>query len=421
MTKEITYTQGQEAGSVLFGQFYLDPMENIMVLKGYSGTGKSTLVRRLLSEIPKLDEMCETVNPNYRPYEILLTATTNQAAEALATSIGFTKPVATIHKTLGLRVQVLDYRKQTKELRATGKGKKYHSLIFVDEASYVDKHLMNLIMQETEDCKIVFIGDPAQLKPVGSSYMPAFEMNRNEIELTELVRFDDGPISNLVSALRRTVLEGVWPNFSDYLAKGVIEKVDREMFNKMVHRAFQEDRPVGSCKILAYTNDCVIGYNTRLTQSLLGSADPQPGQIMVNNEECSFGVERVPNNMEVLVETVTEATDYGYPGWFIKLRGYTGTVFMPRNARTVSKTAHQEAVRNDDFEMMQTVTDSWIDLRPAFACTGNKAQGSTYDTTFIDLGNIISMVRGGDALARMLYVICSRARSRMFFTGDKNG
>lgn len=419
--KPITYTEGQEKGSLLFGQFYINPNENVMILKGYSGTGKSTLVKRLLGEIPKLDEMCKMLSDSYRPYDIALTATTNQAAEALAMSINFVREVTTIHKYLGLRVHTVDYVKRIKELRATRREKRERILLFIDECSYIDRELMRLIHEETEDCKIVFIGDPAQLTPVKSSYMPAFEMNRNEIELTELVRFDDGPISNLVSALRRTVLEGVWPNFSEFITPGIFEKVDRFEFDRMTQAAFLPDSGMGKCKILAYTNDCVIGYNNRLSAKYNGSSDPLVGQIMVNNEECNNGAERVANNIEVIIEEVEPASRFGYPGWEVKLMGKSGVYFMPANCRTARDAAHKEAVRNDNFDMMKEVVDAWIDLRPSYACTGNKSQGSTYDTIFVDLGNVLTMVRGGDQLARLLYVMYSRARSRIISVGDKRG
>lgn len=418
---EIKYTAGQDKGSVLFGQFYLNQMENVMLLKGFSGTGKSTLVQRLLREIPKLDSMCQMLDEGYQPFEPILTATTNQAAEALAASTNFVHEVTTIHKFLGLRVQITDYRKNIKKLISTRKAKRERCLIFIDEASYIDQDLLSLIMENIQDCKIVFIGDHAQLKPVQSNYMPAFSMNRNEIELTELVRFDDGPISNMVSALRRTVLEGIWPNFTDFLSPGVIDKVDRGAFEQLSQDAFRPDSGYGRSKILAYTNDTVINYNHRLSMLFSGTNVPQPGQIMVCNEECRMGSDRVSNNAEVQIEEVEPVTMRGYKGWLVKLVGKTSQFFLPENARQTKKTAHTQAVREDDYEFMQEVLESWIDLRPAYACTVNKSQGSTYDTTFIDLGNILAMVRSGDQLARILYVGCSRARSRMIFTGDKRG
>lgn len=421
MTKVIKYTDGQEKGSTIFGQFYMSAHENVLVLKGFSGTGKSTLVQRLLLELPKLNNMLDVLMPGYVPYTPKLTATTNQAAEALAASTGFGEEVTTIHKFLGLRLETICYRTQKKELRPTLKEKKERFLIFIDECSYIDQKLMKLILSETADCKIVFIGDHAQLKPVGSSYMPAFEMNRNEINLTQMVRFDDGPIYNMVSALRKTVLEGIWPNFSDFLHQGVIEKVDRPTFMKLAEQAFVPDSGFGRTKMLAYANDQCIQYNAHLSRVFSGTPDPQEGQIMVNNEECNNGSARIPNNAEVQLASVRPATDYGYPGWYVRVANKSGEFFMPQNFRDTKKKAHAQAVADDDFAMMQTVVDAWIDLRPAYSCTVNKSQGSTYDTSFIDLGNILRFARGGDALARALYVGCSRARSRMFFTGDVEG
>ncbi len=61
--------------------------------------------------------------------------------------------------------------------------------------------------------------------------------------------------------------------------------------------------------------------------------------------------------------------------------------------------------------------NEYPDLRAADASTVYKAQGSTYDTSFIDVGNIGECNRP-DVVARMLYVAVSRARKRVVFYGD---
>ena len=63
--------------------------------------------------------------------------------------------------------------------------------------------------------------------------------------------------------------------------------------------------------------------------------------------------------------------------------------------------------------------DTWADLRPTFASTVNKAQGSTYDKVFIDLSDFKPMVHKDPIqLARLLYVAMSRAKYQVIFTGD---
>ena len=52
-----------------------------------------------------------------------------------------------------------------------------------------------------------------------------------------------------------------------------------------------------------------------------------------------------------------------------------------------------------------------------FASTVNKAQGSTYDTVYLDL-NDIGKCQDRDQVNRMLYVGVSRAKHKVVFTGD---
>jgi ATP-dependent exoDNAse (exonuclease V) alpha subunit len=63
------------------------------------------------------------------------------------------------------------------------------------------------------------------------------------------------------------------------------------------------------------------------------------------------------------------------------------------------------------------IKDTMPDLRPRDAATVHKAQGSTYDTVFIDLGDI-SNCRNPNMAARLLYVAFTRARSRVVLYGD---
>ena len=61
--------------------------------------------------------------------------------------------------------------------------------------------------------------------------------------------------------------------------------------------------------------------------------------------------------------------------------------------------------------------DEWLDLRPAYASTVHKAQGSTYTTVFMDLSDIGKCNIASD-VARMLYVSISRASKQVYLYGD---
>jgi ATP-dependent exoDNAse (exonuclease V) alpha subunit len=86
-------------------------------------------------------------------------------------------------------------------------------------------------------------------------------------------------------------------------------------------------------------------------------------------------------------------------------------VLADKNARI------RKAKGDDMYMLIAEIENQWVDLRAAYACTINKAQGSTFDRVFIDLDDI-RRCNSGDQIARMLYVGVSRARHQVFLTGD---
>ena len=405
-------TPSQERGYNTFLPFYLDPRQSVMLLKGYSGTGKTTLVKYLMEQLPMMDEMAKLVAPGYIPPEIILTATTNQAAEALSLAVDYKPAATTIYKACQLRL-VKDYKTKEGHFIPYGDGLE-NKLVFIDEASFIDEEALAKILAQCHNCKIVFIGDPAQLSPVGSEKMPVFEMNACEIELTDLVRFNGGILETFMGSLRAAVMEGNWSKFP--LTPGIIDRLDRKAFNAEALRLFTEEKDK-HVKILAYTNDRVTAFNNYLSEKILGSTVPQVGQKMLVNEAVQSNACRLTANEEVTVETIEPATEYHVRGYSIRFHGKGGYFFMPTDRGDKDK-AHAEAVKEDDYQAMKIILDTWVELRPAFAQTINKSQGSTYDIIMIDLDDVCSMTRTLEQLARLLYVGLSRARMRIIMTGD---
>ncbi|AXC36520.1 DNA helicase [Pseudomonas phage phCDa] len=405
-------TPSQTRGYDTFLPFYLDPNQSVMLLKGYSGTGKTTLVRYLMEQLPIMDEMAKLVAPGYVPPEILLTATTNQAAEAFSLAVNYQPVATTIYKACQLRL-VRDYKTKESHLIPYGDGVE-NKLLFIDEASFLDSEALGKILAQCRNCKIVFIGDPAQLTPVGSEQMPVFEMNACEIELTDLVRFTGGVMESFMGTLRAAVMEGNWSKFP--LTPGVIDRLDRPAFNAEALRLFTEEKDK-HVKILAYTNDRVTAFNNWLSQKILGSTIPIVGQKMLVNEAVQSNTCRLTANEEVTIETIEPSTEYSTPGHTIRFLGKGGYFFMPLQ-RNDKEAAHATAVKEDDYQAMKIILDTWVELRPAFAQTINKSQGSTYDIIMIDLDDVCSMSRTLEQLARLLYVGLSRARMRIIMTGD---
>ena len=184
--------------------FLYTPDKNILyLLKGYAGTGKSTLIGHLV----KLLSMAN--------YKAVLMAPTGRAAKVIANYSG--KKAFTIHKQI--------YFTRTEKgsgVQFVLKPNKYRNTLFiVDEASMIgddrqsaklfeNGSLLDDLMQYVDagtNCKLLLVGDPAQLPPVHLTISPALDVeylenkfNKEVIEweLKEVVRQqqDSGILAN---------------------------------------------------------------------------------------------------------------------------------------------------------------------------------------------------------------------------------
>ncbi len=412
-TTQYPLTVDQQNAMDALNQFLCDPVESVFVLSGYSGCGKSTLVRTLIDSLPGFLKASKLINPSQPNYQLALTATTNTAAENLGRITG--DSAGTIHSFLGLRVNI-DYKSGVTTLIPKNRDVLEHYIIVVDEASYIDSQLLQFIFSKTKNCKIIFVGDPAQLTPVKSNGSPVFDAKFTGAALTTVVRQSEGnPIVDLSTKFRHTVNSG---EFFKFVPDGnSVRYLDRDAFNKAIELEFSRpDWRYQDSKILAWTNKCVIGFNHFVRNHVKGDPHFAVGDYAVCNSFLSVGRKSIKTDQLVEITGISaDCEEMGVLGNKFKL-DHDIEVFMPKllaakNARIKQAKADGEIWRVAEIE------NTWVDLRAAYAQTVNKAQGSTYDEVFIDLDDI-SRCNSGDQIARMLYVAISRARTRVNLTGD---
>ena len=403
----------QQAAMDKFNLFISDPSSPVFTLSGFSGTGKSTLIKTLLDQLPAFMKTLKLINPSFKELEVRLTATTNKAAEAFGQITGM--EVSTIHSLLGLRV-VTDYKTNTSSLVAKNNDTQIGLLLFVDEASFIDSALLDRIFKGTSQCKIVFIGDPAQLTPIKATSTPVFEANFPGAHLSQVVRQAEGnPIISLSTMFRETVSSGEFFSFKP--DGNAIQYMDRDTFNKAIEAEFtRPDWRYHHSKMLGWTNKCVIGYNQYVSSKVSGDPSFQTGDYAVCNSFLTIGRNSIKTDQMVCISGISEDERVHdvLGNWF--MLDYSIRAFMPktladRNARI------KQARAEEDYTTVAHIESQWADLRAAYACTINKAQGSTFDKVFIDLDDI-SRCNSGDQIARMMYVAVSRARHQVFLTGD---
>lgn len=150
--------------------FFSGIEESIFLLKGYAGTGKTSLVSAIVNTMLSLK------------YKVVLLAPTGRAAKVFASYAGY--PAFTIHKKIYRQKKAID----GEGIFSLGFNTFSDTIFFVDEASMISNMnvetnfgsgclLDDLIEFVYNGCnnRLVLIGDVAQLPPVGLDISPALD------------------------------------------------------------------------------------------------------------------------------------------------------------------------------------------------------------------------------------------------------
>lgn len=205
-------TAGQETLLNKLAGFILGKnSDHIFILKGYAGTGKTTIVRSLVQSLPALNG------------KTVLLAPTGRAAKVLSNYTG--KQAFTVHKKIYHRKPVHDGGFAFTLMQ----NLHTNTIFIVDEASMISNSgglsagsllddLVSYVFNGT-NCKLIFIGDTAQLPPVGLDISPAldiefmkasFYFQVDSFELTEVVRQtkDSGILTNATTIRNQVKKDG---------------------------------------------------------------------------------------------------------------------------------------------------------------------------------------------------------------------
>jgi hypothetical protein len=424
-----TPNSSQAAAADKFFNFLLSE-EDRFILSGGAGVGKTWLMGYFSDTMMQTyADACKVMGVDPSFDNVVFTATTNKAAEVLEHSTG--KPVQTIHSYLGLKV---------KENFSTGKTTitKTHNymvrdgvVLFIDESSMIDSELYDLIMKSFTNSKIIFVGDHAQMAPVNEASSKVYDdiPENHFVFLDQPVRNANSPaLIALCADLRDTVETGKFHSMD--AVPGHVEYLSSLDMQTKLKEVFAAD-PNPSARILSFTNSRVQDYNSYIRDIRGLTEQFSVGDIAViasayNRGKVSLSVER---EMEIIsIDTVPQSL--GYQSHFTDEKPLTyleATVGPPGSGievpvrialdkprwKEILKKLSSNKMWHDFFELKAAC----IDLRDKAACTVYKSQGSTYDTVFLDIGNIGTSF---DAVqvARMLFVGASRSTTKVYLFGD---
>lgn len=278
---------------------FLESDDQVFLLKGSAGTGKTTLMKMLV-------ELVSNVSSH-------LMAPTGRAAMILGEK---SKHEAnTIHSTIYCYEEEL-YKDEEGKLyfKLKQNADPANDIYFVDESSMVSDrymenemfrfgsgHLLPDLFEYCDGRKIVFVGDYAQLPPVGQSISPALDAEHlktkygkrvKEVMLREVVRQDNesGVYSN-ATRVRDCIEGGVFNTFN---IVDVADVMTSESLLEDYLKNFDKDNLYKNL-LVAYTNQQVMNYNVNIRQRIFDN--PQRlcvGDMLVvsrNNHvpgECSL-------------------------------------------------------------------------------------------------------------------------------------
>ena len=390
--------------------------ERFTGLRGYAGTGKTYLVSRLVEQL--LDEDCA----------VTVCAPTHKAVQVLSEELG-DAPVQmqTLHSFLGLRLKPTEdgeYELVAEEERNFTEG-----IVIVDEASMIGREEWSHIEDAPFWVQWLFVGDPAQLPPVNEDPSPALDVPGPTVETIHR-QAADNPILELATKIRTGADGRFGSTFED--GKGVAVTRNREEFLDSVLRAFDTEafaEDATHARMLAYRNKTVRRYNREIRAERYGADADRfvEGEWLVGTETWFHdGVQRLTNSEEVRVKKATvdtfEADDQSeWTVWELKVR---------TPGRGLTRTVH--VLHEDEFERYEerlerrreraqddpSKWDRFFELREqfarvdyAYATTVHRAQGSTYDTVFVDHRDV-RVCRGKEQEA-LLYVAVTRPSRRL--------
>ncbi|MCP9806164.1 AAA family ATPase [Cyanobium sp. T1B-Tous] len=279
-------TADQQAAAAAFADWLAAPGDGTpFVLSGYAGTGKTFLSMRLLAQVEATGLCWTVVAPTHKAVGVL------RSHLALA-GLSPTWFPSTIHRLLRLKLKRQRDLERCEETEQTAMALEHLGLVLIDEASMVDSTLLEISLRCAHPfrTRLVFVGDPAQLPPVGEPESPVFSLGRAcRAELREVVRHQ-GPVLRLASGLRQGALPCRRPPALPPIrtATGQVALLERgawlEAAQAALRRSAETDNP-DLARILCYTNRSLEQLVPIARRALHGEMADQlpvlPGEVLI--------------------------------------------------------------------------------------------------------------------------------------------
>ena len=431
--------------------------EELFVLKGYAGTGKTTLISTLVANLI-------TVNKKY-----VLLAPTGRAAKVIANYSG--KPAFTIHKKI-----YFPKKNSSGGVSFTRQVNKHKNTIFiVDESSMISDvntdsksadsnslldDLMNYVYSG-ENCKMILLGDTAQLPPINLEVSPALNIetllayyNKDvaHIELDEVMRQEENSGILYNATVLREVLKEHFIDSFRFDVKGykdIVRLTDGYDIQDAINTSYSKDG-MEETAFIVRTNKRANQYNQQIRNAILfRESDLSAGDYMMVVKNNYFWLKETDEAGFIANGDIVEVLEiykiqelYGFKFAKVKIRMVdypnqkpfetillldTITSESPSLTYEEANRLYHEVLKDYEnegasYKKVQKVKENEyfnaLQVKFSYAITCHKSQGGQWNTVFVEQPYLPN---GMDRdYIRWLYTAVTRAKEKLYLIGFKD-
>ena len=370
---------------------------NIMILTGGPGTGKTTA----LNGIIKLFEM--------RDAEITLAAPTGRAAKRITELTGY--EAKTIHRLLEA-----EWVEDGKTRFARNERNPLTcDVLIVDESSMLDALLFEAIMRSVRlSCKIILVGDADQLPSISAGNVLGDLVNSGKVPYIALKKIFRQSSESLIVSNAHAIIGGEIPDLSNnsgdffFLTRDSAQSVTDtvlELCSKRLPDAYGFDG-IRDIQVLCPSRKYETGSlnNNNLLQQFL-NANVKGVHLSYKGVYYYRGdkVMQIKNNYDLQWEKPDGETGFGV------FNGDVGFI------TEVNAAAGSLSVLFDDNRKVMYTAETLGEIELAYAITIHKSQGSEFDCVVMPVFGVPAPL----AYRNLLYTAVTRAKKLFVAVGDR--
>lgn len=314
---------------------FLESDERVFILQGYAGSGKTTLLMGFVEYLESLKKKYQLMAPTGRAAKVIRDKTKKEATTIHRGIYNFERLDAIEAENERVEEQSYHYVFPINQISDD------KSILIIDEASMISskesKHelftfgtgfllndLLTYAKVSASNNKLIFVGDPAQLQPVGDNKSLALDpdyfsnvlnLRTKIVELTKVVRQNDNLILKNAEKIRNLIFSEKRKELKfDYDASSFVQSNPNVFYEHFVD-TFPSPK-VGDGIIIAYSNGQCFHNNIAIREKLFpNQKDLVVGDIILinNNNYHTYGTELFNGDLAQVVEVNPDTISQSAP------------------------------------------------------------------------------------------------------------